>query len=71
MISAAAVKALAFEAGFGTRDPLAAVIEIGLEAESRADCHRKLTSFTEQYADFALRRLRVEARQLLREVEQS
>jgi hypothetical protein len=71
MISREAVKALAYESGLGGHDPLSAVITIGLCAESAADCHRKLVSFVEQYAEFARRRLDVEARQLLREIRTS
>ena len=67
-LSNEAVRAFAIEAAFGARDPLRAIIDIGLRADSAADCHRKLTYFTREFVRFAHRALRAETRRLLKDV---
>ena len=68
MLSADAVRALAFDTGFVGRDPTSTLIAVAFDGETAEDCRRQLHLFTEQHAEFALKRLRAEARALRRSV---
>ncbi|MGH7510348.1 MAG: hypothetical protein ACREMZ_12880 [Gemmatimonadales bacterium] len=62
MLSAEAIRALAFDVGFAGLDPTSTLIAVAFDGATPEDCRRQLRLFAKHYTEFALKRLRAEAR---------